>query len=65
MLRTASVLISLSGLVGCAGAALFLPVIIFWHTRENIAALMLFFGFLYGVPLGAIGCVGDHCAKLR
>ncbi|MFM0467814.1 MFS transporter [Paraburkholderia strydomiana] len=41
--------------LGCAGAALFLPVIIFWHTRENIAALMLFFGFLYGVPLGTIG----------
>lgn len=41
--------------LGCAGAALFLPVIIFWHTRENIAVLMLFFGFLYGVPLGTIG----------
>jgi AAHS family cis,cis-muconate transporter-like MFS transporter len=41
--------------LGCVGAALFLPVIIFWHTRENIAALMLFFGFLYGVPLGTIG----------
>jgi MFS transporter, AAHS family, cis,cis-muconate transporter len=41
--------------LGCAGAALFLPVIIFWHTRENIATLMLFFGFLYGVPLGTIG----------
>jgi AAHS family cis,cis-muconate transporter-like MFS transporter len=40
---------------GCVGAALFLPVIIFWHTRENIAVLMLFFGFLYGVPLGTIG----------
>jgi AAHS family cis,cis-muconate transporter-like MFS transporter len=37
------------------GAALFLPVIIFWHTRENIAYLMLVFGFLYGVPLGTIG----------
>jgi MFS transporter, AAHS family, cis,cis-muconate transporter len=41
--------------VGCVGAALFLPVIIFWHTRENISTLMLFFGFLYGVPLGTIG----------
>jgi AAHS family cis,cis-muconate transporter-like MFS transporter len=41
--------------VGCVGAALFLPVIIFWHTRENIAHLMLFFGFLYGVPLGTMG----------
>lgn len=40
---------------GCVGAALFLPAIIFWHTRENIAVLMLFFGFLYGVPLGTIG----------
>jgi AAHS family cis,cis-muconate transporter-like MFS transporter len=40
---------------GCVGAALFLPVIVFWHTRENIAVLMLFFGFLYGVPLGTIG----------
>jgi AAHS family cis,cis-muconate transporter-like MFS transporter len=41
--------------LGCAGAALFLPVIIFWHTRENISTLMLVFGFLYGVPLGTIG----------
>ncbi|MGF6969914.1 AAHS family cis,cis-muconate transporter-like MFS transporter [Paraburkholderia sp. WC7.3g] len=41
--------------LGCIGAALFLPVIIFWHTRDNIATLMLFFGFLYGVPLGTIG----------
>ncbi|MGF6477958.1 MFS transporter [Paraburkholderia sp. JPY419] len=41
--------------LGCIGAALFLPVIIFWHTRDNISTLMLFFGFLYGVPLGTIG----------
>jgi len=41
--------------LGCVGAALFLPVIVFWHTRENIAYLMLVFGFLYGVPLGTIG----------
>ncbi|MGF6292285.1 MFS transporter [Paraburkholderia youngii] len=41
--------------LGCIGAALFLPVIIFWHTRDNISTLMLIFGFLYGVPLGTIG----------
>ncbi|KXV02943.1 MFS transporter [Caballeronia megalochromosomata] len=41
--------------IGCIGAALFLPVIIFLHTRENIVWLMLFFGFLYGVPLGTMG----------
>lgn len=41
--------------LGCVGAALFLPVIIFFHTRENIVYLMLVFGFLYGVPLGTIG----------
>ncbi|MGF6919017.1 MFS transporter [Paraburkholderia sp. 40] len=41
--------------IGCIGAALFLPVIIFWHTHDNISTLMLFFGFLYGVPLGTIG----------
>ncbi|KAA1002435.1 MFS transporter [Paraburkholderia panacisoli] len=41
--------------LGCVGAALFLPVIIFLHTRENIIYLMLMFGFLYGVPLGTIG----------
>ncbi|MDR5781039.1 MFS transporter [Caballeronia sp. LZ065] len=41
--------------IGCIGAALFLPVIIFFHTRENIMVLMLFFGFLYGVPLGTMG----------
>ncbi|MGF6874188.1 MFS transporter [Paraburkholderia sp. MM5477-R1] len=41
--------------LGCVGAALFLPVIIFWHTHDNISTLMLVFGFLYGVPLGTIG----------
>ena len=41
--------------LGCMGAALFLPVIIFWHTRENIVYLMFLFGFMYGVPLGTIG----------
>ncbi|SDR34895.1 MFS transporter, AAHS family, cis,cis-muconate transporter [Paraburkholderia fungorum] len=41
--------------LGCAGAALFLPVIIFCHTRENIIYLMLVFGFMYGVPLGTVG----------
>jgi AAHS family cis,cis-muconate transporter-like MFS transporter len=41
--------------LGCMGAALFLPVIIFLHTRENIVYLMFLFGFMYGVPLGTIG----------
>ena len=41
--------------LGCVGAALFLPLIIFFHTRENIVYLMLLFGFMYGVPLGTIG----------
>jgi MFS transporter, AAHS family, cis,cis-muconate transporter len=41
--------------LGCIGAALFLPVIVYFHTRENIVWLMLFFGFLYGVPLGTMG----------
>lgn len=41
--------------LGCIGAAAFLPVIIFLHTRENIVWLMLAFGFLYGVPLGTMG----------
>lgn len=41
--------------LGCMGAAFFLPVIIFWHTRENIIYLMFLFGFMYGVPLGTIG----------
>jgi len=41
--------------LGCMGAAIFLPVIIFLHTRENIIYLMFVFGFMYGVPLGTIG----------
>ena len=41
--------------VGCVGAALFLPVIVFFHTRENIVWLMLVFGMLYGIPLGTMG----------
>jgi MFS transporter, AAHS family, cis,cis-muconate transporter len=37
---------------GAFGAAVFLPVIVLWHTPENIAWLMTVFGFLYGMPYG-------------
>jgi MFS transporter, AAHS family, cis,cis-muconate transporter len=37
---------------GAFGTALFLPVIVFYNTPENIAYLMIAFGFLYGVPYG-------------
>jgi AAHS family cis,cis-muconate transporter-like MFS transporter len=37
---------------GAFGAAVFLPVIVLWHTPGNIASLMTFFGFLYGMPYG-------------
>lgn len=37
---------------GTFGAAVFLPVIVLWHTPGNIAWLMTAFGFLYGMPYG-------------
>ncbi|QGZ59643.1 MFS transporter [Paraburkholderia acidiphila] len=51
--------------LGCIGAAVFLPVIVLFHTRENIAWLMLVFGFLYGVPLGTIGTFMSESFETR
>ncbi|ENX06199.1 hypothetical protein F898_03144 [Acinetobacter courvalinii] len=35
---------------GTIGTALFIPVVVYLHTAENIGWLMLIFGFLYGIP---------------
>ena len=35
---------------GTMGTALFIPVLIYFHTPENIGLLMIAFGFLYGIP---------------
>lgn len=35
---------------GTIGTALFIPVVVYTHTPQNIGILMLFFGFLYGIP---------------
>lgn len=35
---------------GTIGTALFIPVIVYLNTPTNILWLMLFFGFLYGIP---------------
>lgn len=37
---------------GAFGAAVFLPVIVFGNTPDNIIWLMTFFGLLYGIPYG-------------
>jgi MFS transporter, AAHS family, cis,cis-muconate transporter len=37
---------------GAFGAAVFLPVIVFYNSPDNIIYLMTFFGFLYGIPYG-------------
>jgi MFS transporter, AAHS family, cis,cis-muconate transporter len=37
---------------GAIGTSLFLPVIVYYNTPENIPYLMIAFGFLYGVPYG-------------
>jgi MFS transporter, AAHS family, cis,cis-muconate transporter len=37
---------------GAFGTAVFLPVIVLYHSPENIVYLMTIFGFLYGVPYG-------------
>jgi MFS transporter, AAHS family, cis,cis-muconate transporter len=51
--------------LGSFGAAVFLPVIVLFHTRENIQWLMLVFGFLYGVPLGTIGTFMSESFETR
>lgn len=37
---------------GTMGTAIFIPIIVFGNTPDNILWLMLFFGFLYGIPYG-------------
>lgn len=37
---------------GTMGTAIFIPVIVLGNTPDNILWLMLFFGFLYGIPYG-------------
>ena len=38
--------------LGAIGAAAFLPVIVLHNSPDNIVYLLVFFGFLYGVPYG-------------
>jgi MFS transporter, AAHS family, cis,cis-muconate transporter len=38
--------------LGAFGAAIFLPVIVYFNSPGNIVYLMTIFGFLYGVPYG-------------
>jgi len=37
---------------GAIGTALFLPLIVLFHTPENILWMLVAFGFLYGIPYG-------------
>lgn len=37
---------------GCLSAACFMPVIVYYHSPENILYLLALFGFLYGIPYG-------------
>jgi len=37
---------------GAIGTAIFLPLIVFYNTPENILFLLVVFGFLYGIPYG-------------
>ena len=37
---------------GAIGTAIFLPLIVFYNTPENILYLLVVFGFLYGIPYG-------------
>lgn len=38
--------------LGAIGTAIFLPIIVFYHSPTNIVYLLIFFGFLYGIPYG-------------
>ena len=37
---------------GTIASAVFLPIIIFFNTPDNILYLLITFGFLYGIPYG-------------
>ncbi|WXL24285.1 MFS transporter [Ectopseudomonas mendocina] len=37
---------------GAIGTAVFLPIIVLYHSPENILWLLVAFGFLYGIPYG-------------
>jgi len=37
---------------GAFGAAVFLPLIVFYNSPENIVYLLIIFGFIYGIPYG-------------
>ncbi len=37
---------------GALGTAVFLPVIVLFNSPDNIVYLMIFFGFMYGIPYG-------------
>ncbi|HCW4237835.1 TPA: MFS transporter [Acinetobacter baumannii] len=37
---------------GAIGTAIFLPLIVFYNSPENILYLLVVFGFLYGIPYG-------------
>jgi AAHS family cis,cis-muconate transporter-like MFS transporter len=37
---------------GALGTAVFLPLIVFYNTPDNIVYLLTIFGFLYGIPYG-------------
>lgn len=37
---------------GAIGTAIFLPLIVFYHSPANILYLLITFGFLYGIPYG-------------
>ena len=37
---------------GAIGTALFLPLIVYYHTPQLILPMLVFFGFLYGIPYG-------------
>lgn len=39
---------------GAIGTAIFMPVIVFWHTPDNIVWVLALFGFIYGVPVGVL-----------
>ncbi|MDN6873420.1 MFS transporter [Pseudomonas citronellolis] len=39
---------------GAIGSAIFMPLIVFWHTPDNIVWILTLFGFIYGVPVGVL-----------
>jgi AAHS family cis,cis-muconate transporter-like MFS transporter len=39
---------------GCLGTAVLIPMIVYLNSPDNILYMLVFFGFIYGIPVGVV-----------